>query len=174
MIILENKKFNLNDKNKQPLYRLLGTVVHGRGIGRLVCMPTANMHTEFIGKFPPIGVYTTVIFWNCAKYYGVTNVGKRPTIDNDDYISIETYFLDFNNDIYGQEIEIQLYELLRLPLKFESLSQLREQVFIDGQITRRYFGILIQEEIVNEERAFNDISDSANYRFVRKRICCQQ
>ena len=60
-------------------------------------------------------------------YYGVTNVGTSPTIDNDEKVSVETHILNFNGTIYGNSVEIRLFEKLRAQKKFDNFSMLLEQ-----------------------------------------------
>lgn len=72
---------------------------------------------------------------------GITNVGLRPTVDNDTDISIETYILNFNSDIYGEILCIHLFALLRQPQKFDNMSLLLEQLGFDCIAARKYFGV---------------------------------
>lgn len=127
------------------LYHLSGKVIHGRGIGKLVGTPTADIQVSPTQKLPPVGVYITTLCWHSHKYASVTNIGNRPTIDNDTRISVETLILDFNTDIYDAQVDIELLEFLRLPQKFQTLSELREQVFNDCDRARKYFRTLSQK-----------------------------
>ena len=61
-------------------------------------------------------------------YYGITNIGTRPTVDNDKEISVETHILNFNEEIYGKSIKIRLFGRLRSQQKFENFSMLLEQI----------------------------------------------
>lgn len=126
---------------KRPMFILSGEIIHGRGIGKLVGMPTANLQPFSKIKLPPVGVYITKILLNSQTYYGITNIGTRPTIDNDKEISIETHILNFNKDIYGEKIEIQLFDRLRAQQKFENYSMLLNQIRKDCSTTRDFFGI---------------------------------
>ena len=74
-------------------------------------------------------------------FLGITNVGRRPTIDNDLDISIETHILHFNQDIYGDTLTIKLYALLRQPRRFENMSLLLEQLRFDCIDARQYLGV---------------------------------
>lgn len=124
-----------------PLYTLFGKVIHGRGIGKLVGMPTANLQILSGHMLTPVGVYITEILLDHQVYYGITNIGTRPTVDNDKEVSIETHILNFNNNIYGKEIQIQLFKKLRTPQKFENFSLLLEQIRTDCMETQDFFGI---------------------------------
>lgn len=124
-----------------PLYTLSGKVVYGRGIGKLVGMPTANLEILPNLPIPEFGVYASKVYHGKKEFLGITNVGHRPTIDNDLDISIETHILNFNQDIYGDTLTLELYVFLRQTRKFENLSLLLEQLRFDCIDTRKYFGI---------------------------------
>ena len=128
-------------KKEIPMYTLSGKVVHGRGIGKLVGMPTANLEMLPNLSIPKFGVYATRVYIQKMEFLGVTNVGRRPTIDNDLDVSIETHILNFNQDIYGDTLTIELYTRLRQPRKFENMSLLLEQLRFDCIDTKEYFGI---------------------------------
>lgn len=124
-----------------PLYEFSGEVIHGRGIGKLVGMPTANLQISSETDLPPSGVYITKIKYKGCIYCGVTNIGTRPTVDNDSEISIETHILNFNQNIYGEQLEIGLFKMLRSIRKFEDFSSLLEQIRKDCIATQDFFGI---------------------------------
>ncbi|MBS6397558.1 MAG: winged helix-turn-helix domain-containing protein [Clostridiales bacterium] len=127
--------------NYIPGYIVKGTVIHGRGIGKLVGMPTANLKVERGQALPESGVYITKAILDCNIYYGITHIGTRPTVDNDQDISVETHILNFNKDIYGYKMEIQLFTKLRLPQRFDNLSFLLEQIRKDCMYAREFWGI---------------------------------
>lgn len=129
--------------NRKPLYLLSGKVVHGRGIGKLVGAPTANLQISSQVRLPPVGVYVTEIVLEQQNYHGVTNIGTRPTVDNDKDISVETLIINFRKDIYGQDIEIRLFKKLRNPQKFGDFSMLLEQIRQDCIAAQDYFGIKV-------------------------------
>lgn len=118
-----------------------GTVIHGRGIGKLVGTPTANLGVLYTTNMPLPGVYVAKILLDEHCFYGVTHIGRRPTVDNDSDISIETHILEFNQDIYGKRMDIQLYQKLREPQKFNDLSGLLEQIRMDCSAARKFFGL---------------------------------
>ncbi len=124
-----------------PLCKFSGEVIHGRGIGKLVGMPTANLQISSDVKLPPNGVYITKILYDSCTYYGITNIGTRPTIDTDSEISVETHILNFNHGIYGERLEIELFMMLRSIKKFEDFSALLEQIRKDCIATQDFFGL---------------------------------
>ena len=127
--------------NKNPINILSGKVIHGRGIGKLVGMPTANMEVLDESVLPLAGVYVTEILLDGRVHYGITNIGTRPTVDNDKEISVETHILNFNEEIYGKSIRIRLFGRLRSQQKFENFSMLLEQIRVDCIAVREFFGI---------------------------------
>ena len=114
-----------------------GVVVHGKALGRTVGMPTCNLAIPEGTKLPKEGVYATRVMWKDQVYRGVTNIGKRPTVDNETNITVETYILDFDQDIYGEEITLELCIFIRDVQKFASLQAVQEQVQKDILIVRQ-------------------------------------
>lgn len=114
-------------------YSISGLVVKGRQLGRTINFPTANL--ELDGKYllpETNGVYITKIKVNNKIYKSVTNIGYNPTVsDEKNKKFIETHILDFDEDIYGEKIEIYFYEFLRKEQKFESFDHLKEQLKLD-------------------------------------------
>ena len=125
----------------RPDFHLTGTVVHGRGIGKLVGMPTANLDLPLGAPLPPVGVYLTRALLEGREYHGVTNVGARPTVDRDPEITVETHILNFSGDLYGRELEIWLYTRLRAPLRFPDFSLLLDQIRRNCDAARDFFGV---------------------------------
>ena len=119
-------------------YILEGKVVHGKALGRTVGMPTANLCTDS-KCIPPCGVYATRVIYNEEVFYGVTNIGTRPSIDEDQTISIETHILDFEGDLYGKNIVLEVCKYIRSTQKFGSLQEVQQQVKIDILQVKEYF-----------------------------------
>lgn len=126
----------------EPILSLSGTVIHGKALGRTVGMPTANLKPDVQSAQKAIdtplqeGVYSTLCHINGDTFLGVTNVGRRPTVDNSNEITIETLLLDFNQDIYGISMTVDFFYLLRPVMKFASLQAVKEQVKKDSIRTR--------------------------------------
>ena len=106
---------------------LKGEVVHGKALGRTVGMPTANLKVS-VGTLPENGVYATRITIDGQKYLSVTNIGSRPSVDENEQVTVETYILDFDEDIYGKKVELELHQFLRPIQKFNSLEEVFAQV----------------------------------------------
>ena len=123
-------------------YSLRGVVVSGNGIGHRISYPTANMQLyEPLKVIPERGVYAVKVYVEGGSYYGVCNIGVRPTVSEDRSLVIETHILDFDDEIYGLGIRVDYCTKLRNEQKFASLDLLRSQLEYDVKQTRQYFGI---------------------------------
>lgn len=130
---VRNGEFSKYKEYTGRFYSISGLVVKGRQLGRTINFPTANL--ELDGKYllpETNGVYITKIKVNNKIYKSVTNIGYNPTVsDEKNKKFIETHILDFDEDIYGEKIEIYFYEFLRKEQKFESFDHLKEQLKVD-------------------------------------------
>lgn len=125
-------------------YVIIGKVVHGKALGRTVGMPTANLGADADKIMPPNGVYATISTVDGEVYQGLTNIGKRPSVDNYDLITIETFLLDFSKDIYGKPLVLEIYFFIRGVVKFNNLSEVQHQVQKDLENTRLKLGTIIK------------------------------
>jgi len=113
-------------------FSIAGVVIHGNQNGRKIGFPTANMSLNADNKFiPQLGVYLTEVHIQAGKYYGLTNMGYRPTLNKDEGIHIETHILGFEDDIYGQGIDIRFIEKIRSEKRFDSFEELKNQIAAD-------------------------------------------
>lgn len=133
---------NLEEANlllgNQP-FTVYGEVVHGRRLGSTVLnMPTANQSPPANKFLPPNGVYVSRILHEGKKYYGISNIGVKPTVDDHIEKGVETFIFDFNEDIYGTMLEVQLLYFVRPEQKFESFEDLKEQMSKDADYGRWY------------------------------------
>src|SRR5271157_3467754 len=113
-------------------FTILGTVTEGRQLGRRLGFPTANLraHNEL---FPPNGVYAAKAWFNGREYGGVVNIGVRPTIENEAGERIlELHLFDFDQEIYGQDIEVAFLDYLRPEQKFSGIEELQSQIQRDA------------------------------------------
>ena len=120
-------------------YNMSGTVIHGKGRGKTVGMPTINLSIPPNKKRPPEGVYATITHIDGMAYQGVTNIGRRPSVDTDDTVTIETFLFDFRRDIYGQKISLDVYTLIRDIIRFDGLEAVKAQVQKDIISARNFF-----------------------------------
>ncbi len=112
-------------------YFIRGTVVHGRRIGHELGFPTVNLLPPAEKLLPPFGVYASRVMIGGRCLDGISNVGRKPTIEGENPIGIETYILDFQEDLYGKEIDVALLSFLRSEQKFDSLTELKTQMTRD-------------------------------------------
>lgn len=115
-----------------PIAVLSGIVVSGRGKGRTVGMPTANLLPSSSSHLPENGVYTTVVSLKQGRFRGVTNVGTRPSVDDDRRITVETHILQFEGDLYGAQMTVEFYHYLRPIQKMASLNEVKRAVEKDA------------------------------------------
>lgn len=121
----------------QP-YFLMGRVAHGKALGRTLKMPTANLVPPVGKLLPPFGVYATVVSVGGRKYRGVTNIGRKPTVGKFS-TGVETFIMDFDQDIYGKEIQVTFYQFLRREKKFPDVEALTAQINRDKVAAAQYF-----------------------------------
>ena len=107
-----------------------GKVVHGNKIGRLIEFPTANIMSTHFDILPISGVYAVKVIHKSQHYFGMMNLGTKPTLD-DSSLSLEVHIFDFIYDIYGDEVEIVFFKRIRDQKKFQSLDELKNQLQID-------------------------------------------
>jgi len=113
-------------------YTFSGTVVEGDKRGRTLGFPTANIDLEDEDKLlPAFGVYVVEFFVRGEKHYGLLSVGRRPTFYNFGTIIPEVYIYDFDDDIYGEFVTVNVLGRLRGEEKFSSVEELIEQMHKD-------------------------------------------
>ncbi|MCF6347925.1 MAG: bifunctional riboflavin kinase/FAD synthetase [Flavobacteriaceae bacterium] len=117
-------------------FMLTGKVIHGRGLGKQWNYPTINIHIKESYKLiPKSGVYVVKTIINNTNIFGIMNIGYRPTIDGK-HQTIEVHLLDFNADLYGKNIQVQLAYRLRDEQKFASVDELFTQIKRDESKAR--------------------------------------
>ena len=126
-------------------YFVSGKVRHGKQIGRTIGIPTVNLIPPEEKLLPPVGVYMTELLIDGKKYYGVTNVGCKPTIEGNNPVGVETHVLDFKEDVYNQVVTVEFLKKIRPEQKFDSIDKLKEQMQKDIAFTRDYFENLSEQ-----------------------------
>ena len=124
-------------------FMLTGTVVKGKGLGSNLNFPTANIHIEELYKLiPKQGVYLVQSILNGYQTYGMMNIGKNPTVSKDNKTHIEVHFFDFDGDLYGETLKIELLDHLRSEIKFPNLNALKEQLENDKFTAKQRINLL--------------------------------
>lgn len=120
-------------------FSITGVVSFGKQLGRTIAMPTVNIYPTESKLLPPKGVYASKILIDGNEYFGVTNLGTRPTVNDSMEISVETNIFDFNEDVYGKKIEVMLMHFLRAEIKFDSVDSLKKQMEADKEFAKNMF-----------------------------------
>lgn len=135
------EKGNINEANillGYP-YLITGRVVGGQRLGRTLGFPTANIEVEEAAKqIPRDGVYACKVHTIGSEYNGMLNIGFRPTVSTQkDFRTIEVHILDFNQDIYSEEITVEFIARVRDEMQFNGIEQLKEQLKHDEAQVRQ-------------------------------------
>lgn len=119
-------------------FMLTGTVVNGKKLGGTIGYPTANIDVKESYKLiPKTGVYVVKSTIEKKEVFGIMNIGNRPTVDGN-HQTIEVHFLDFNDNLYNQNLTIELLYFLRDEEKFSSIETLIVQIKKDEQTARDF------------------------------------
>ncbi|MCO5248678.1 MAG: bifunctional riboflavin kinase/FAD synthetase [Chitinophagales bacterium] len=119
-------------------FMIEGVVVKGDQLGRTLGFPTANVEIGDDYKLiPPAGVYAVWVYIQGEKYKGALSIGHRPTIENNGNLRIEVYILDFDRNIYGEEIRLVFEDYIRADKKFDSIDLMTKQIHKDVEEVRR-------------------------------------
>ncbi|MDY3521425.1 bifunctional riboflavin kinase/FAD synthetase [Riemerella anatipestifer] len=118
-------------------YPLSGKVIHGKKIGRTIGYPTANISIDNIKLLPKKGAYIVEVWIDNLFYKGMLSVGTNPTVSGTE-LSVEVYILDFNKDIYDQDITIKFRDFLHEEIKFDGLEALIKKLDEDKALTESF------------------------------------
>ncbi|MGP1542561.1 MAG: bifunctional riboflavin kinase/FAD synthetase [Dialister pneumosintes] len=136
-LLLQGQVKNAN-KLLGHAYSLRGKVVHGIRRGHdITGYPTVNLQTDSVQLIPKDGVYVTYVDLQNKRYLSVTNIGKNPTFENKER-TIETFIMDFQGDLYEQDIRLTFIERLRGEIKFLSVGELIRQIQLDIEQANKY------------------------------------
>jgi riboflavin kinase/FMN adenylyltransferase len=136
-------------------YQIHGEVQRGRQRGGSeVGFPTANLKISEDDLCPKTGVYVTQVIYNGKVYGGVSNIGYNPTF-NENKLVAETHIFDFNHDIYGHPIKINLLRHLRGEKKFGSVAELTAQIQRDVEVAREVLVRAAKKQVMSCEEKFN-------------------
>ena len=107
---------------------VFGEVIHGNEIGRTIDFPTINQAFYENQVIPKFGVYVSETLVSGKSFRSVTNIGVKPTVENNGKPVCETHLLDFSGDLYGSTVRVTLLEYIRGECRFGSLDELKEQI----------------------------------------------
>jgi len=126
-------------------YSITGKVVRGEAIGRKIGFPTANIKWESYKLIPANGVYAVKVHYKNVTYNAMVNVGRKPTVSNNEKTGIEVNIFDFDKNIYDKKITIEFIERIRNEQKFENIDKLKAQLKLDKKKTLHLFGKLNED-----------------------------
>lgn len=135
---LENGHIKTANSYLGYLFMLNGTIVKGKGIGKTLDFPTANLQVEENYKIiPKNGVYVVQSNISGERVFGITNIGTNPTFGGS-VKTIETYFLDFNEILYDKFLKLEFLKRIRDEVNFETSDNLKEAIKKDESFAREY------------------------------------
>lgn len=137
---LQQADFNLAENLLGRPYSISGKVLRGQQLGRQLDAPTANVELHRI-RTALSGVYAVEVLIENETFYGVANVGTRPTVDDSLKALLEVHLLDFSQDIYGKQIQVIFRHKIRDEKKFDSIDVLKIQIHKDIDVGRNFFGL---------------------------------
>ena len=114
--------------------------MRGKGLGKQFGFPTANIALFQDMVIPSPGVYITKSILRERIYQSITSVGVNPTL-GDNPTTIETHIINYDEDIYGSQLEVYFYQKIRDEMRFNSIEELIAQVNKDILITKKFFAI---------------------------------
>ncbi len=120
-------------------YFIFGEVCHGRHLGSTIGFPTVNLKPDDTKLLLPDGVYATRVIYKGCEYPSITNIGNNPTVAEDNQKTIETHIIDFDMDLYGEQILVEFIDFIRSEKKFNSIQHLTEQLCEDIIVAKQLF-----------------------------------
>src|SRR6187399_21231 len=136
--MLAEGRVNLARRMLGRPYGVEGVIIRGNRRGHTIGFPTANLHPHN-RVIPKFGVYATVTLVDGTWRRSITNIGVRPTFENDAEPSIETYLFDFNGDLYGDVLRVRFLHRIRDERKFNGIDELKAQIEKDSRHALNYF-----------------------------------
>lgn len=119
-------------------YSIEGEVIHGNKLGRTLGFPTMNIQPDTQKLLPPNGVYVCKVVIDDEGYYGIGNVGCKPTVSDEDRIQLEVHLFGFSKEYYGKRIQVELLEFIRSERCFGSVDGLKKQIGEDMVFAKKY------------------------------------
>ncbi len=117
-------------------YFMIGPVIKGKQIGRTIGIPTANQRPDEDKLLPPEGVYIAAAEVGRKTYYGIADIGRKPTIEGENPLGVETFLFDFEGDLYGEIMKISFLHYVRPEQRFNGLEALKAQIGKDIEMAK--------------------------------------
>ena len=122
-------------------YKITGKIVHGKALGRRIGIPTLNQMPPSDKLLPPFGVYYSEVKTEGGIYKGITNIGIKPTVTNENRVTVETSLYDFSGDLYGETAEVSLLTFRRPEMRFSGIAELKKTMEKDIRAGEIYHGL---------------------------------
>ena len=120
-------------------YQINGEIIHGRSLGHTIGIPTINQAIPEGKILPRLGVYCAKVTVDEKEYFGIANVGSKPTVQKELVYGVETHLFECNEDLYSKQAKTELLHFVRPEQKFASVEELRQQLEKDKQLGKDYF-----------------------------------
>ncbi|MBU3126464.1 bifunctional riboflavin kinase/FAD synthetase [Clostridium tagluense] len=130
-LIAEGNIIKANELLGRP-HSITGEVIKGKQLGRTIGFPTVNLNYNKQYIIPKGGVYYTLAQYDNNIYKAITNIGYNPTVEGGK-LSVETYILNFDKQIYGENVKINFVSRIRDEVKFDTVEELRQQLIKDKE-----------------------------------------
>ena len=138
--LIENGKTEETEECLGRYFCMWGIVSEGKHLGRKIGFPTVNFYPDSDALIPKHGVYAVMVYVDGNEFFGITNVGINPTVENGENIKIETFIFGFDgNEIYGSRIRIKFIEFVRGEIKFEGVDELKYQIEKDKKYVMKKY-----------------------------------
>jgi len=120
-------------------YTVIGEVVHGNRIGRTLGIPTMNLRPDVNKMLPAYGVYECQVRLEGVWHDGICNIGVKPTVGDNNGVTIECHLFAYTSDAYGKEIEVRIFHKERGERKFSDVSELKAEMHRNICSGKEYF-----------------------------------
>lgn len=135
---IEEGNIDLANELLKRNYQITGIVEKGQQIGRKIHLPTINITPDPQKLLPKKGVYVSRSCVDGRWYFGISNVGSKPTVKDNDIINVETHLFDVDMDMYGKCVTTEFLHFVRGERKFDGLQELGKQMQLDSEYGRNY------------------------------------
>ena len=129
--LIQNGEIKTANELLGRAFSFSGEIIHGNHLGHTVGMPTINIKPAEDKLLPPFGVYVSDTELDGKTYRGITNIGVKPTISENNAVGVETWLFGLDEDVYGHFAKVDLLDFIRAERKFDSLEEVKKQVNID-------------------------------------------
>lgn len=123
-------------------YSITGEVVHGNSLGHRIGFPTANIIPPADKLLPPRGVYFSYVSYGGKHVPAISNVGMKPTVNDNAVMGVETFLFDFDEDLYGKTITVNFLAFQRAEEKFSNVEELRAKLMEDTKAAKEFHKII--------------------------------